>query len=59
MVDNKYEYLYYIVTGKLYKKQNKMMGVLSNEKMGNGDKKITEYRESSVQRIFLQLFGKA
>lgn len=59
MVDKNFEYLYYIVTGKLYKKQNKMIGVLGNEKMGNGDQRITEYRESAVQRIFLQLFGKA
>jgi hypothetical protein len=43
MVDNNYMFLYYIISGKIYKNQDQVNGGFNNVKKNRGIRLLTEY----------------
>lgn len=61
MVDMNSMFLYYIVSGKLFRRENQMKGVLNNESKSRGINSITKYRRgttASLDVLLVQLFAK-
>jgi hypothetical protein len=54
-------FLYYVISGKIYNKENQVKGVLNSEDKSRGANSITKYRRRAVDLIdvfLLQQFAK-
>ncbi|ERI93089.1 hypothetical protein HMPREF1982_01910 [Clostridiales bacterium oral taxon 876 str. F0540] len=61
MVDMNNMFLYYIVSGKLFRRDNQMKGVLNNESKSRGINSITKYRRGTtgaLDVLLVHLFAK-